>query len=137
MNCSANESRVKACFDYAECSQQCPEGEIKCNGTLFFRETIILELNIILKHDKLPLLLSLSPSAEEQTHFPCAQCHVRPSTPIAITGNSGSRSTGPHLHLTLKDTKKGRAIDPSILLRLIQKQNAMCLAPPEPQWHWQ
>ena len=32
--------------------------------------------------------------------------HVRPGTPIAITGNSGSRSTGPHLHLTLKDTKK-------------------------------
>ena len=45
--------------------------------------------------------------------------HVRPGTPIAITGNSGSRSTGPHLHLTLKDTKKGRVIDPSILLRLI------------------
>ena len=45
--------------------------------------------------------------------------HVRPGTPIAITGNSGSRSTAPHLHLTLKDTKKGRAIDPSILLRLI------------------
>ena len=45
--------------------------------------------------------------------------HVNPGTPIAITGNSGSRSTGPHLHLTLKDTKKGRAIDPSILLRLI------------------
>ena len=45
--------------------------------------------------------------------------HVRPGTPIAITGNSGSRSTGPHLHLTLNDTKKGRAIDPSILLRLI------------------
>lgn len=44
---------------------------------------------------------------------------VRPGTPIGITGNSGSRSTGPHLHLTLKDTKKGRAIDPSILLRLI------------------
>ncbi|MEO3582657.1 M23 family peptidase, partial [Phocaeicola vulgatus] len=34
-------------------------------------------------------------------------------------GNSG-RSTGPHLHLTLKDTKKGRAIDPSILLNLIK-----------------
>lgn len=45
--------------------------------------------------------------------------HVLPGTPIAITGNSGSRSTGPHLHLTLKDTKKGRVIDPSILLRLI------------------
>lgn len=46
--------------------------------------------------------------------------HVRPGTPIGITGNSGSRSTGPHLHLTLKDTKKGRAIDPSIILNLIK-----------------
>jgi murein DD-endopeptidase MepM/ murein hydrolase activator NlpD len=46
--------------------------------------------------------------------------HVRPGTPIGITGNSGSHSTGPHLHLTLKDTKKGRAIDPSILLNLIK-----------------
>ena len=45
--------------------------------------------------------------------------HVRPSIIIALTGNSG-RSTGPHLHLTLKDTKKGRAIDPSILLNLIK-----------------
>ena len=44
----------------------------------------------------------------------------RPGTPIGITGNSGSRSTGPHLHLTLKDTKKGRAIDPSIILNLIK-----------------
>ena len=50
--------------------------------------------------------------------------HVRPGTPIAITGNSGSRSTGPHLHLTLKDTKKGRVIDPSILLRLINLSSA-------------
>ncbi|KAA5460986.1 M23 family metallopeptidase, partial [Bacteroides cellulosilyticus] len=45
--------------------------------------------------------------------------HVRPGIIIALTGNSG-RSTGPHLHLTLKDTKKGRAIDPSILLNLIK-----------------
>ena len=46
--------------------------------------------------------------------------HVNPGTPIGITGNSGSRSTGPHLHLTLKDTKKGRVIDPSIILNLIK-----------------
>lgn len=46
--------------------------------------------------------------------------HVNPGTPIGITGNSGFRSTGPHLHLTLKDTKKGRVIDPSIILNLIK-----------------
>ena len=46
--------------------------------------------------------------------------NVRPGTPIGITGNTGSRSTGPHLHLTLKDTKKGRVIDPSIILNLIK-----------------
>ncbi|MGN0282703.1 MAG: M23 family metallopeptidase [Prevotella sp.] len=45
--------------------------------------------------------------------------HVRPGTIIALTGNSG-RSTGPHLHLTVKDTKNGRAIDPSVLLNLIK-----------------
>lgn len=42
--------------------------------------------------------------------------HVRPGTIIALTGNSG-RSTGPHLHLTLK--KDGKTINPAILLNLI------------------
>ena len=45
---------------------------------------------------------------------------VRPGTPIGITGNTGSRSTGPHLHLTLKDKKNGRTLDPSFLLRHIK-----------------
>ena len=47
--------------------------------------------------------------------------HVRPGTIIALTGNSG-RSTGPHLHLTLK--KDGKKINPAILLNLI-KQTSM------------
>jgi hypothetical protein len=38
-----------------------------------------------------------------------------------MTGNSG-RSTGPHLHLTLK--KDGKNINPAILLNLI-KQTSM------------
>ena len=59
------------------------------------------------------------PSAQTSGKSPVTKgIHVRPGTPIALTGNSG-RGTDPHLHLTLKDTKKGRAIDPSILLRLI------------------
>lgn len=46
---------------------------------------------------------------------------VRPGTIIALTGNSG-RSTGPHLHLTLK--KDGKTVNPAILLNLI-KQTSM------------
>ena len=41
---------------------------------------------------------------------------VRPGTSIALTGNSG-RSTGPHLHLTLK--KDGKTINPAILFEEI------------------
>ena len=47
--------------------------------------------------------------------------HVRPCTPIGITGNTGSRSTGPHLHLTLKDSKNGHHVDPSLFIKLIKK----------------
>ncbi len=47
--------------------------------------------------------------------------HIRPGTIIALTGNSG-RSSGPHLHLTLK--KDGKNINPAILLNLI-KQTSM------------
>ena len=46
---------------------------------------------------------------------------VRPGTPIGITGNSGSRSTGPHLHLTLKNSNNGHHIDLSFLLKLLKK----------------
>ena len=44
--------------------------------------------------------------------------HVRPGTIIALTGNTG-RSTGPHLHLTLK--KDGKNINPAIQLNLIKQ----------------
>lgn len=44
--------------------------------------------------------------------------YVSPGTIIAITGNSG-KSTGPHLHLTLK--KDGKTINPAILLHFIKK----------------
>jgi len=47
--------------------------------------------------------------------------YVRPGTIVAITGNTG-KSTGPHLHLTLK--KDGKNINPTILLNLI-KQTSM------------
>lgn len=43
--------------------------------------------------------------------------HVHPGTVIALTGNSG-RSTGPHLHLTLK--KDGKNINPAILLSVLE-----------------
>ena len=46
---------------------------------------------------------------------------VRPGTPIGITGNSGSRSTGLHLHLTLKNSNNGHHIDLSFLLKLLKK----------------
>lgn len=42
---------------------------------------------------------------------------VFPGQPVAQVGSTG-RSTGPHLHITLK--RNGRAIDPAILFGLIQ-----------------
>lgn len=41
---------------------------------------------------------------------------VFPGQPVAHVGSTG-RSTGPHLHITLK--RNGRVIDPAILLRLL------------------
>ena len=44
--------------------------------------------------------------------------HVRPGTIVAITGNSGSRSTGSHLHVTVK--YQGRIINPAVILGIIK-----------------
>lgn len=44
--------------------------------------------------------------------------YVYPGTIIALTGNTG-RSTGPHLHLTLK--KDGKNINPAIWLNIIKR----------------
>lgn len=44
--------------------------------------------------------------------------HVLPGQPVAQVGSTG-RSTGPHLHITLK--RNGRVLDPAILLDFISK----------------
>jgi murein DD-endopeptidase MepM/ murein hydrolase activator NlpD len=43
---------------------------------------------------------------------------------VAISGNSGARTTGPHLHLKL--TRKGKAVDPLVLLELIAAISGRC-----------
>jgi len=41
---------------------------------------------------------------------------------IAISGNTGKRTTGPHLHLSCRWCKTGKYFDPKILLRLVQEE---------------
>lgn len=50
--------------------------------------------------------------------------HVRPGTVIALTGNTG-RSTGPHLHLTLK--QDGKIINPAILIYITKHTSKGCM----------
>ena len=41
---------------------------------------------------------------------------------IAISGNTGKRTTGPHLHLSCKWSDTGKYFDPRILLKFITEQ---------------
>ena len=48
--------------------------------------------------------------------------HVRAGQKIAISGNTGRRTTGPHLHLSCKWSDTGKYFDPRILLKFITEQ---------------
>ena len=41
---------------------------------------------------------------------------------IAVSGNTGKRTTGPHLHLSCKWSDTGKSFDPRILLRFITNE---------------
>ena len=48
--------------------------------------------------------------------------HVKAGQKIAISGNTGKRTTGPHLHLSCKWSDTGKYFDPRILLKFITEQ---------------
>lgn len=48
--------------------------------------------------------------------------HVSAGQKIAISGNTGKRTTGPHLHLSCKWGDTGKYFDPRILLKFITEQ---------------
>ena len=48
--------------------------------------------------------------------------HVSAGQKIATSGNTGRRTTGPHLHLSCKWSDSGKYFDPRILLRFITEQ---------------
>ena len=48
--------------------------------------------------------------------------HVKAGQKIAISGNTGKRTTGPHLHLLCKWSDTGKYFDPRILLKFITEQ---------------
>lgn len=49
--------------------------------------------------------------------------HVRAGQVIAISGNSGKRTTGPHLHLACRlGDEKGQFFDPAILLTFVRQE---------------
>lgn len=45
--------------------------------------------------------------------------HVEAGQKIAVSGNTGKRTTGPHLHLSCKWSDSGNFFDPRILLKFI------------------
>ena len=48
--------------------------------------------------------------------------HVSAGQKIAVSGNTGKRTTGPHLHLSCKWSDTGKFFDPRILLRFITNE---------------
>ena len=48
--------------------------------------------------------------------------HVSAGQKIAVSGNTGKRTTGPHLHLSCKWSDSGKYFDPRILLKFITEQ---------------
>ena len=48
--------------------------------------------------------------------------HVSAGQKIAVSGNSGKRTTGPHLHLSCKWSDTDKYFDPRILLKFITEQ---------------
>lgn len=52
--------------------------------------------------------------------------HVKAGQIIAISGNTGKRTTGPHLHISCRwGNEKGRFFDPMLLLGFVSKQLKM------------
>ena len=48
--------------------------------------------------------------------------YVSAGQKIAVSGNTGKRTTGPHLHLSCKWSDSGKYFDPRILLKFITEQ---------------
>ena len=48
--------------------------------------------------------------------------HVSAGEKIAVSGNTGKRTTGPHLHISCRWSDTGKYFDPRILLRFVMEE---------------
>ena len=48
--------------------------------------------------------------------------HVSAGEKIAVSGNTGKRTTGPHLHISCRWSNTGKYFDPRILLRFVTEE---------------